>query len=76
MFDAVILRRSTSGLGLARIAVGIVSDSSANLFPPKGMPLEWSKSLRVLQHTEERAVSDFFDRQIDVLRFVAKKPGR
>ena len=55
----------------------IVFESSAGFFRAKGMLLEWFKPLRVLQHTEERAVSDFFGRQeIDVLRFVAEKPAR
>lgn len=53
----------------------VVLESGSMLFPDKALLLEWFKPLRVLQHTEERATSDFFSRQeMDVIRFVAEKP--
>ena len=53
----------------------IVVESGAMLFPRKDILLELFRPLRVLQHTQERAKSDFFNRQeMDIIRFLAEKP--
>ena len=55
----------------------VVIESGSMLFPNKHLLLEWFKPLRVLQHTEERARADFFERrEMDVIRFLAEKPAR
>ena len=53
----------------------VVLESGSMLFPRKDVLPELFAPLRVVQNSEVRAASDFFERrEMDILRFVAEKP--
>ena len=53
----------------------VVLESGTMLFPRKDVLPELFAPLRVVQNSEVRAASDFFERrEMDILRFVAEKP--
>ena len=55
----------------------IVIEIGSTLLPRRDLLPELFKPLRIVQNTEERAKSDFFNRQeMDVIRFVAEKPRK
>ena len=53
----------------------VVLESGSMLFPRKDVLPELFAPLRVVQNTEIRAASDFFERrEMDIIRFLAEKP--